>query len=225
MPTLGFRNIFSVTLIMLFLFGGVSAPVFGADFRIEAGVGWTHADFDVSDRFTIGPWDVSYDAEGAGGSGLVASAGVWADDLIGTNVSVGLQYLRFENSAEIRSTINRKGRVPGSVNADFDIVLNAGLLNLAWRLNQEQIHPYVGAGIGVSLVSADVSLEDSPFFLSESSDDTVPVGQVFAGFDYDISDRVYVGLNARYLIFAGDLFGVDVDIRELAGMGVVGFRF
>ena len=197
-----------------------------AQYRIEGGVGWTNADHDAEDDtgLLLAPGEI----DGFGGSGLAVEAAAWVDGLLWPDLSIGAQYLRFENHSNAEFTIN------GDFNDfDADLTLNAAMANLAWRLNEGRMHPFIGGGIGAAYVDLDVSRKvtnagASPPIatLTEIDENEVLLaGQVFVGFDMDLTDRFYVGASGRYFIFDGGFFGSDVDLRELSLTVHAGYKF
>ena len=76
------------------------------------------------------------------------------------------------------------------------------MLNAAWRMNNGVVHPYIGGGVGVGVTTVE-------FAPDEDDTATAVAGQVFFGFDYDILENLYVGVNGRWLITEPEVFGFD----------------
>jgi hypothetical protein len=55
--------------------------------------------------------------------------------------------------------------------------INAGMFNVAWRMNNGVVHPYLGAGIGFGVTNVSLPTEeDSP---NEHDTATDVAGQIF----------------------------------------------
>ena len=179
-------------------FGSVE-QVYAVDVRIEGGGGWA-----------VGYVDAKGFDEGWGGA-PAANAGIWIDKLLTDNLSLGLQYLHLSNTLSFSDVNDQHTRV------------NAGMFDAAWRMNNGVVHPYLGAGIGFGVTNVSLPTEeDSP---NEHDTATDVAGQVFFGFDYDILDNVYVGVNGRWFITDPELFGFDETVHQVALMGNVGIKF
>jgi len=204
------------------LAAALAANAGAAEFRVEGGAGWTHADHDAEN--TGGSLLLTGEVEGFGGSGPAAQAAVWGDNLFMPNLSMGFEYLFFGNGSE--ATFTDKG---DRNDFDADLTLHAAMANIAWRLNEGRIHPFIGGGIGAAFVDFSGERTSTSAGIVTVSDfdesETVLAWQVFGGFDYDLSERIYVGVSGRYFAFNGDPFGADVDLREISLMGHVGLKF
>ena len=206
----------------------ISVNANAVDTRAEAQLGITKGDPEISFAGASDDLDT--------GTGLSIGAGVWFDGVVAPNISLGLQYNRLTNadySDAIGATL--LGNVL-AVNVNIDHDVDLFMLNAVFRDNSSsglgggKFHPYIGGGIGLAKVDADinVALTINGVALATaaaSDDDTSLAGQIMAGFDYDVSDSVYVGANASYMISDTKLFGADVDIGMFRAMGVLGFRF
>jgi opacity protein-like surface antigen len=178
---------------------GFTSQVYAVDVRIEGGGGWA-----------VGYVDAKGFDEGWGG-GPSANAGIWIDKLFTDNLSLGLQYLYLSNTLSFSDVNDQHTRI------------NAGMFNAAWRLNNGVVHPYVGAGIGFGVTNVSLPTEeDAP---NEHDTATDVAGQVFFGFDYDILDNIYVGVNGRWFITDPELFGFDETVHQVALMGTIGYKF
>ncbi len=157
-----------------------------------------------------GGWAIGYvDAEGfdeGSGGGPAANAGVWIDKLWTDNLSVGMQYLYLSNTLSFSDFDDQHTRI------------HAGMLNAAWRMNNGVVHPYIGGGVGFGVTTVEFSPDE---------DDTATdvAGQIFFGFDYDILDNFYVGVNGRWFITEPKVFGFDETFYQVALMGTIGFKF
>ncbi|QRM90879.1 outer membrane beta-barrel protein [Lacinutrix sp. WUR7] len=112
-----------------------------------------------------------------------------------------------------------------------DVRLLPPTLTVQYHFDSEMVHPYVGAGVNYTL------------FYDENSGpvaDKVEYDNAFGfafqlGFDFDITDKWFVNLDAKYLLLNTDVtvdattalgakVGADVDINPfIAGVGI-GYR-
>lgn len=215
-----------------FLAGVAPSDAAAAEFRVEAGLGVAHGDHNLAYSRNLNAVGLSVDSSSAiNGSGIAVTAGAWVDGLLFKNLSFGLEYLHIENSADLDLTVKALGETV-SVGSGADLGINALMLNAAWRQNRGTIHPYVALGAGATRLEASIDSDVtatagiSELRLLDFSDSAyAPAGQVVIGFDYDVSERVYVGAAARYFLFDGRLFGRDEVIRELAATVKLGIAF
>lgn len=109
-----------------------------------------------------------------------------------------------------------------------DVRLLPPTLTVQYHFNTEKVHPYVGAGVNYTL------------FFDESSGpvaDKVSYDNAFGfafqlGLDYDINDKWFVNVDAKYILLNTDVtvnatsalgatVGADVDINPfIAGIGI-----
>lgn len=112
-----------------------------------------------------------------------------------------------------------------------DVRLLPPTLTLQYHFNGDMVHPYVGAGVNYTL------------FYDENSGpvaDKVEYDNAFGfafqlGFDFDITDKWFINLDAKYLLLNTDVtvnattalgatVGADVDINPfISGVGI-GYR-
>ncbi|MBQ0788702.1 MAG: OmpW family protein [Oceanihabitans sp.] len=112
-----------------------------------------------------------------------------------------------------------------------DVRLLPPTLTVQYHFNSEMVHPYIGAGVNYTL------------FYDENSGpvaDKVEYDNAFGfafqlGFDFDITDKWFINLDAKYLLLNTDVtvdattalgatVGADVDINPfIAGVGI-GYR-
>tara|TARA_B100000686_G_C16471754_1_gene802469 strand:- start:399 stop:707 length:309 start_codon:yes stop_codon:yes gene_type:complete len=102
-------------------------------------------------------------------------------------------------------------------------------MNVAYRKPDGKIHPIIGGGIGVAQTSIEavgsITVNGQIFAGTADDDDTNFAWQMFAGIDYDITDRAYLGATVSYLGTDATLFSADVEFRNLVGMARVGYKF
>ena len=171
-------------------------------------------------------------------TGLALGLGLWVDNAFHENLSLGLQYLRLQDSdySETASATFLNATLTAFL--DIDPEIDAFLVNAALRDNKGELfnakfHPYIGGGIGFAKSSADISagvtvtVNGTTFQATGSGDDsdTNFAGQVFLGGDYDITDRAYIGARGSYFLTDATLFSADVEFRNFSGLAVLGARF
>lgn len=221
-------------LVVGFVLACASASVArAADGRLEAGVGIVVSDHDLSFTERLGNVELPVSSNSAlGGSGPLVSAGLWVDGLFFRDLTLGIEYLHSDTSSDLSFGLAGVGQV-SELGSKFSLTTETVFANVAWRLNAGFVHPYVGLGLGVSWLDgeakADVAVPGvsaTPLRLVDFSKDVLaPSGQVFAGFDYDLTNALYVGAAARYYLIDGRLFGEDQIIRELSAQLKIGVRF
>jgi hypothetical protein len=168
-------------------------------------------------------------------------AGWFAEPFL-NNISFGIDYRHFKNSASSTVSVSVP-TAPAPLGAAT--TLSSGLtsqnvmLNAAWRYNSGDMHPFVGAGGGVTLTDLSATLGlfttpaipgTTPASLSAGVLKVTAAGQVFAGFDYDLSQNFYIGMTGVYHVndtiaqnFTHTKYSVDSS--ELAILGHMGLRF
>ena len=210
----------------------LAATAEAAGFRLEVGVGLVQSDYDVGLEAGLGPLDIEAQSDGAvGGSGPLYSAGLWADSVFWRDLSLGLEYLRGRTEGELDLDVSGLG-FQGELDADVELETQSLFLDLAWRLNEGAVHPYVGLGLGASWLDGRIKSEGRANVGGQGidvvdfdEDAFAPSGQVFAGFDYDLGRYAYVGLVGRYFLIDGRLFGREEVLRELSAQAKLGLRF
>ncbi|QNT70182.1 outer membrane beta-barrel protein [Defluviicoccus vanus] len=217
----------SIKAVVISVFTAV--PVFfltnhaqAIDYRVDIGAGWAIGETDVDQSID------GYQTDGnvGTGSGPVASLSGWIDGLGYENLTLGLQYLFFHNSTEvkIKSPEGDKSRV------DADLDVSNFMFNAAYRKNNGDIHPYGGVGVGVSIIGLEASgrnaitfpaFDDTQFTMTEVG----PAGQVYLGCDIDIDDHWYAGASSRFFIAGAKFFGVDATTQQLMLTANAGYKF
>lgn len=193
-------------------------------FRIEGGLGYSNGGTDTT-LSSPGIGSVSTDL--LGGGGLTAEASLWIDHLLALrDISLGAQYLYFDGSGSVTAT-SSAGSVLGltSATGTLGLTTNAMMFNAAWRPDFGRVHPLLGAGVGVAFAE----LSGSALGLSISNSQTSLAGQVFLGFDYDLTEDIYAGVSGRFFIsdatyqFPGA--SIQVTNRPISLLAHVGMRF
>lgn len=193
-----------------------------AEFRVQAGAGYAFSGLKE---------DVSEPIEGTlltatlenldTGNGPAAGAAFWVDDWLGENVSVGAEYLYA--SFEPRATIGLTG-IGGrktSFDLDADAALHTFFVNAAWRQHDGDWHPYAGGGLGFGFFHLDLRNDR----IDGKLDGPHAGVQAFIGLDYDLTERFYVGANARAYYVDGRIIDLDVRFLAVQLMANVGVRF
>jgi len=234
-------TICSVFFAPLFILSGGTADA--ANWRIEGGFGYTQGNNVASDSFTTDGITVNLSANGLGsGAGLAASGGLWVDAPFGAwtqnwftdCLSLGVQYLYLSNSQSFNGTVT--SAVSGSAGFKTNLQMNAVMFNAALRYNEGFLHPYVGGGFGgvFGIIGANVSATATGLGTisgARSADFGTTAGQVFAGFDYDITSTLYAGFSGTF--FFADTYvnhllvqtAPNVSTHQMAGMAHVGWKF
>ena len=206
--------------LLLLILGCVAQPA-AADYRAEVGAGYS---------FSLFKQDVAEPVEGSvltatlteveTGNGPTASVAFWVDNVARDNFSLGFEYnySGFDPEVTVRLSTPRRSRdIVGAGKAR----LHNGFINAAYRINEGTWHPYVGLGLGLGY--AKISLDN---VVTSGEVGTVTGGiQGFAGVDYGVTEKFYVGANARLYYIDGRIIGTDLQFLELQLLGKLGVRF
>lgn len=196
-----------------------------SDLRLEVNLGANWGDPELSANGAEADLDV--------GTGLSVGAQLWADRVGFDYLSLGAQYLYLRQG---EFTDSGTFSAPG-ITATGDLSIrpsyHAFFANAALRYPEGQINPYIGGGIGFAVSKASVDIDGTltingrtfPANGSDSDSSTNFAGQVFGGVDVNLTDHVYAGVSARYVMTDSTLFGVDVDGRIFTAMAGLGYRF
>ena len=194
-------------------------------FRLQVGFGIHGGDPDIEFAGASGSLDTD--------TGIAISAAGWVDHVGWNHLSLGLEYLRLQDSDfhESASATFLNATLTGTL--DIEPTIDAVMVNAAIRKNTGIAHPYIGGGIGLGHADADltaaatVTVDGQTFSAtgSASDSDTAFAGQLFGGIDADIGGNWYLGVNGRYFLMDADLFGADVEFRSWAVMGFIGLKF
>ena len=219
------RLLTAVTLVglLVMMFPGSALAV--DTFRLEVGVGIHGGDPDIEFAGESGSLDTD--------TGIAISAGGWVDHVGWNHLSLGLEYLRLQDSDfhASGSTTFLGATLPGTL--DIEPTIDAVMVNAAIRKNSGIGHPYIGGGIGLGHANADltaaatVTVGGQTFSAtgSASDSDTAIAGQLFGGMDVDIGGSWYLGVNGRYFLMDANLFGADIEFRNWVVLGFVGVKF
>ena len=194
-------------------------------FRLQVGLGAHGGDPDIEFAGVSGSLDTD--------TGIAISAGGWVDHVGWNHLSLGLEYLRLQDSDFHASASEEFLGATLTGTLDIEPTIDAVMVNAAFRKNTGTFHPYFGGGIGLGHANADltasltVTVGGETFSVSGSANDTDTAfaGQLFGGIDVDIGGSWYLGVNGRYFLMDADLFGADVEFRNWIAMGLIGFKF
>lgn len=196
-----------------------------ADLRLEIDGGANWGDPHLS----FGGFEDDLDV----GTGWSVGAQAWLDRVGFDYLSLGAQYLylRQGNFAEL-GPISAPG-ISGSGSIEVKPSLHTFFVNAALRYPEGPVNPYVGGGIGLAVSRASVSASgtvtvNGQMFTgsgSNSDSSTNFAGQVFGGVDVAVTENVYLGVSARYILTDAKLFGIDVDSRIVSAMATIGYKF
>ena len=204
--------------------------VAASDWRIEAQGGWGDAlssyesgELINGSGFTIGIDNLKL------GDGPAYGASVWFDRVWWEDFSLGVQYLHAETSGGASRTFLANRPLATTLGGGADVDINTLFFNAAWRKNQGQIHPYVGFGIGVGFAKIDASvfasLPGGQVRARGFTEELQGGVQAFAGLDYDISDRFYIGASARAYYVDGRPVDIDLQLLNYSLLFNLGVRF
>jgi opacity protein-like surface antigen len=200
-------------------------------YRLEGQFGMSTGDLEI--EFAGVSDDLDAD------NGLNYGVQFWGENDIYPYLSIGLQYNRTSGAdyseafgaTLLGATLTATARIEH----DIDIFMVNAVLrdNPGTMFGNSKFHPYIGGGIGHARVDADLTiaanLTINGTLLSAAGtfndDDGGFAGQIMGGFDYDITDKVYVGVNASYFMMDADLYGAEVEFNNFRAMGVVGYNF
>jgi opacity protein-like surface antigen len=216
------RFLTAVTLVGLLAMMLPGSALAVDTFRFQIGLGAHGGGPDVEFAGVSGSLDTD--------TGIAVSAAGWVDHAGWKHLSLGLEYLRLQDSGfhESASAAFLGGTLAGTL--DIEPTIDSVMVNAAIRNNTGIAHPYIGGGIGVGHADADltasatVTVAGQTFSASGSDNDTdlAFAGQLFGGIDVDVGGNWYLGVNGRYFLMDADLFGADVEFRNWVVMGFIG---
>jgi len=166
-------------------------------------------------------------ADAITGDGAAAGVAIYADEWLGQNWTIGLEYLY--STADGTTDLSITGLGGASLPTDFEANFQTFFANAAYRVNDRNLkwHPFVGIGLGGGFTDIDINIPNSGSSTAGSGKVETPyIGlQGFIGFDYDISERVYLGTNARFFYIDGRIVDEDVQVGIFSILGTIGYRF
>lgn len=203
------------------------------EFRFEVGLGVVYTDYDLTAETGLGPADIDLESDSAlGGTGPLYSAGLWVDGLFAPNFTFGVEYLNGQTSSDVDVEVRAAGTT-NRLDTEFRLETQSVFVNAAWRSNEGHVHPYLGGGLGGSWLDGRIRSDAATSALGGADrrirlldqDAFAPSAQILAGFDYDVTERFYVGIGGRFFLIDGRLFEQDQVIRELSAQARAGIRF
>ena len=201
------------------------AAAFADDSRLELGLGIHTGDPELEYQGNSTELDTD--------TGFALSVRYWRDGLINSNLSFGAEYLHL-NGGDYSENATYSGAISGTATLDLEPTINAFMANAAIRANgTEKFHPYAGLGAGLAWASVDLSVNGTLTYGgttytangSDDDSDTALAWQLFAGADFDVTESIYIGAEARYFGTDVKLFDVDTEFRNFSAMAKLGYRF
>ena len=168
-------------------------------------------------------------ADAITGDGVAAGAAIYVDEWIGQNWTIGLEYLY--STAEANTSLAVTGVGGAALNTKLDAELHTFYINSAYRVNDPNFkwHPFIGVGLGGGYTDIEVSVSAAgagAFVSGSGKVDTPYIGaQAFVGFDYDLTERIYLGTNAKFFYIDGRIVDQDIQIGVFSILGTLGYKF
>lgn len=170
----------------------------------------------------------------AGSSGPLTSGQLWIDNWIGTDWTIGAEYLTLNNLGDLRVTLPRGLSIltdPIQGHARSSVVGGMGAINLAWRpATTLSLHPWISAGLAIGYGRAAISYSlQSPFFGTSTQTaearSAFPALQAMLGLDIDLGNTFYISLLPRIIYADGHPFGLAQRYMDFALTSLLGARF
>ncbi len=204
------RKFFFCFLAFLVILTAV--PAQAEDNRFEVGLGVAYG--GGSGRVSGGT-DMDVDNFGTG-LGLATGVQYWKDSAFDVeNFSMGVEY-------EYNHFYTKIAEDSSTTRGSLD--LHSLLLNFAARKTVEEFSPYIGAGLGCAYFDAStnsrVTKKDKA-----SVTGVAPLLQVFAGVDYDLSEKYYTGFETKFSYINAKPAGVSVSYHKLDTLLKLGVKF
>jgi opacity protein-like surface antigen len=165
-------------------------------------------------------------------TGINLGAAFWVDGVGSPNLSLGVSWNHTMDADYSESATGILFGAAVGLNLAIEHDIDAFMVNAVFRDNSSnsKMHPYLGGGVGFAKVDADVSaaltVNGQVFSAGAISDDDTPfAAQITGGFDYDISENAYLGVNATYFMTEATLFGADVEFDSFRVMATLGITF
>lgn len=207
--------------------------VFSAEYRAEFQLGINTGDTEVG-----GETDLFFIVEGTdfdSDTGKTIGAQFWIDKAYTDNFSLGFQYMRLID-ADYGGSRDEFCIfcVPDTTQEHYSPEIDAFMINFLYRDNNgvlinEQLHPYIGVGLGVAQVDVDgIITTDSgagTTTITGNEDDSGFAAQFLLGMDYDITENFYLGLNMSFFSTYVDLFNEEHQFDKFMGMVNAGYKF
>ncbi len=169
-----------------------------------------------------------------GGAGGGPIGEVWLDDWPRRNLSIGLEYIRIANRGSLTANLPAGlSFLTDPVYAHLGVELQAdmGLINLAYRpRGLGWLRPVVGVGVGggYGYAAQNYRLYNDFFGQAVGGSRTaspIPIAQVFAGVDANLTRGLYGSLMGRLMGVSGHPIGVDQSYADFVVSTTLGYRF
>jgi hypothetical protein len=209
------RQTFLTLTLALALVLSFSALAAAEDWRLEGGLGLNYGQAGARDENVNG---TKMDGSIGTGNGFTGAVTLWKDRMLADWFSLGAAYSFRSNKMSYHTT----GSGGTSQRLNTDIMMNDFQIKAAARKNDGDIHPYIGAGLGLSYLNAKISQTSSS---EERGETFAPTISAFVGYDYDINETYYTGLDVAYTYSTGEVVGVRVYHNTLGAMLKLGVKF
>lgn len=186
-----------------------------------------------------GTYDVNHgtlDLESVtGGSGPVLTANLWADRLLFSDLSIGVEFLRLMNSGTASLDLPKGISIltdPTNGQAKLSATADMAFLDFAYRpsLNDPRFAFSVGAGIGGGMgkASAGFTIYNPALGgFSQQSSVKSPIGGVHGmmGADFYLTKSFFISLAPQILYMTGHPIGVRQSYLDMMVTSSVGYSF
>ncbi len=192
------------------------------------GVGSNSGTYDV-DHGTLDLESVT------GGSGPVLTANLWADHVLLSDLSVGVEFLRLVNGATAALNLPRGISIltdPSGGQAKLSASADMGFLDLAYRpdLNDPRFAFFVGGGFGGGVGKASATLElYNPVLgdFAQQASVRSAIGGLHGllGIDFYLSKSFFISLSPQVLYLTGHPIGIHQSYVDMMVTSSVGYSF
>ena len=196
--------------------------------RVQFAVGYGQGRQDGTFKLNINGNRIEADVNSLlGGSGYNLNVAVWLDSVLFDQFAFGIEYLRLKRSSKATFIAPDGIEIfvePISGVAQLELAAHIFFINVAWFPHRSpRAQPFVGLGLGGGFGTFEFDGNTgSPLFTAAGSDQSkfeFGVGQIFAGVDYDITDRFYLNLTTRIAGGAGTTQQY-IDLSVQLGTGI-----
>ncbi|EGB15098.1 hypothetical protein DND132_1892 [Pseudodesulfovibrio mercurii] len=209
------RQTFLTLTLALALVLSLSALAAAEDWRLEGAVGLNYGEAGARDENING---TEVDGSIGTGNGFTGAVNLWKDRMFADWFSLGAAYSFRSNKMNYHTT----GSGGTSQRMNTDIMMNDFQIKAAARKNDGDIHPYIGAGLGFSYMNGKISVDGGS---QERGETFAPTLSAFVGYDYDINETYYTGLDVAYTYSTGEVVGIQVYHNTLGAMFKLGMKF
>jgi len=218
----------------LVVWGFCITPAVAEDFllRLSAGGGYglgsNSGTYDV-DHGTLDLQSVT------GGSGPVVTANLWADHIVFSDLSVGVEFLRLVNGATAALDLPHGISIltdPSGGQARLSASAEMGFLDVAFRpdLTDPRFAFFVGGGIGGGVGKASATLELYNPVLGEfgqhaSVNSAIGGLHGLLGIDFYVTRSLFISVSPQLLYLTGHPVGVHQSYIDMMVTSSVGYSF